>query len=65
MCITLTEGAVQEWQACRHMHENYNAEDGWGVDPNPKSDPFYHWGGLLGLIGLLDDGAYAAPKENH
>lgn len=37
----------------RHVHENYHGDtgDGCGVG---NSDPFYHWGGLLGLIPIME-----------
>lgn len=43
---------LREWQEHGHIHENYNAETGWGCDVK-NSDQFYHWGGLLGLISFL------------
>ena len=42
---------LKEWQAHRHVHENYDADDGFG-DELTGSDCFYHWGGLLGYIAL-------------
>lgn len=47
------------WLADHHVHENYNADTGQG-----QSDPFYHWGGLLGVIAFLEHGAYAG-EEHH
>ncbi len=44
----------KEWQAHGHVHENYNNDTGEGCDV-PSSDRFYHWGGLLGLIGLMEE----------
>ena len=35
----------------RALHENYSAEIGQGC--GSRSYPFYHWGGLLGLIALM------------
>jgi hypothetical protein len=29
----------------------------------PNSDGFYHWGGLLGTIALLEAGVLAGPEE--
>lgn len=39
-----------EWQAKGHVHENYSAVSA-NSDTVATSDWFYHWGGLLGLIG--------------
>jgi putative isomerase len=38
-----------EWNANRHVHENYNAITGLADDVD-SSDRFYHWGALLDLI---------------
>ena len=45
---------MKEWNEHRHVHENYNAETGEGCDVE-SSDRFYHWGALLGLMGILED----------
>lgn len=44
---------LKEWLREGHVHENYNADTGEGCDSN-NSDKFYHWGGLLALIALLE-----------
>lgn len=44
---------LKEWLEKGHVHENYNADTGEGCDSN-NSDKFYHWGGLLALIALLE-----------
>lgn len=49
---------LKEWRSHRHVHENYCAETGEGCNVG-NSDRFYHWGGLLSLIALMewsDDG---------
>lgn len=43
-----------EWLDKHHVHENYDAVSGLGVDPD--SNPFYHWGALLGYVALLEHG---------
>ncbi len=50
----------KEWCAHGHIYENYNADTGTGPD-SLTSDAFYHWGGLLGLIGLMDAHPERAP----
>ena len=42
---------MKEWKECGHVHENYDPETGEGCN-SPRSDKFYHWGGLLGWIAL-------------
>lgn len=44
---------LKEWLEHGHVHENYcaNTGNGCGID---NSDAFYHWGGLLGLISVLE-----------
>jgi putative isomerase len=44
---------LKEWREHGHVHENYDANSGMGCG-KPNSDAFYHWGGLLGLIGVLE-----------
>lgn len=46
---------MKEWQENRHIHENYNGDTGEGCDVR-NSDKFYHWGALLGVIGMLESG---------
>ncbi len=45
---------MKEWTEQRHVHENYNAVTGEGCDVE-SSDRFYHWGALLGLIGIIEE----------
>lgn len=55
---------MKEWTEHRHIHENYNGNTGEGCDV-ANSDKFYHWGALLGVIGLLEAGEipdYLAPQ---
>lgn len=65
-CADLAERSekllLQEWRAHGHIHENYSGDDGWGC-PNPRSDKFYHWGGLLTYIGLIEQGYIEAPEN--
>jgi len=44
---------LKEWREKGHVHENYNADTGEGCDIE-SSDAFYHWGGLLGLISVME-----------
>lgn len=44
---------LREWKGRGHIHENYNAITGEGGDVT-SSDPFYHWGALLGAIEMLE-----------
>lgn len=48
---------LKEWREKGHVHENYCAHTGAGCGV-VNSDAFYHWGGLLGLIGILDRGRW-------
>ena len=45
---------LNEWLSKNHIHENYSPFDGTGCQP--RSNRFYHWGALLSLIGLMDQG---------
>jgi hypothetical protein len=46
---------MKEWRESGRVYENYNAETGVGGDVR-NADPYYHWGGLLGLVGLIEQG---------
>ena len=50
---------LKEWREHGHVHENYCANTGQGCNVE-RSDAFYHWGGLLGLIVLIEE----KTKEN-
>ncbi len=52
---------LKEWLTNAHVHENYNADTGEGCDAQ-NSDAFYHWGGLLGMIALIEAGYVPAPE---
>lgn len=53
---------MKEWREHRHIHENYNANTGEGCDVR-NSDKFYHWGALLGLIGMAESGEIEGLME--
>lgn len=46
---------LRSWNGEHHVYENYNASSGEGNDSG-MSDPFYHWGALLGFIDIMDEG---------
>jgi len=52
---------LRSWIGENHIYENYNAETGRGDDAG-MSDKFYHWGALLGFIGIMDEGYVASPQ---
>jgi putative isomerase len=52
---------LKEWREHRHVHENYCGDTGVGCGSGKQnSDPFYHWGGLLGLISVMESGESGA-----
>ena len=53
---------MKEWREHRHIHENYNGDTGEGCDVK-NSDKFYHWGALLGLIGMAESGEVTGLLE--
>jgi hypothetical protein len=53
---------LKEWREHGHVHENYSADTGEGCDKS-NSDRFYHWGGLLGLIALIEAGHLGGPEK--
>lgn len=48
---------MKEWLDEGHVHENYNADTGDGDDVG-SSNQFYHWGALLSLIQLMEQGYF-------
>ncbi len=46
---------MKSWQSDRAIFENYNSITGVGTDVR-SSDGYYHWGALLGVIGLMEQG---------
>ncbi len=51
---------LKEWREHGHVHENYCGDTGQGCG-KWNSDRFYHWGGLLGLISLIEAGYVQPP----
>ncbi len=45
---------MKQWLEKGYIRENYHAET--GGYPGSRSDHFYHWGALLGVIALLENG---------
>ncbi|MCR5782411.1 MAG: hypothetical protein K6G90_06690 [Clostridia bacterium] len=43
---------LREWREHGHVHENYSGIDGSGCGVE-NSCSFYHWGGLLGYIAII------------
>ncbi len=48
---------LKEWREHKHVHKNYNSINREGCCMR-SSNAFYHLGGLLGLIPLMEAGAY-------
>lgn len=44
---------LQEWDQENHVHENYNDQTGEGDDV-PSANALYHWGALLGYLGIQE-----------
>ncbi len=58
---------MKEWTQHRHVHENYSAVTGEGCDTG-NSDKFYHWGALLCVIALAEEGyipSFGEPPEEN
>jgi len=47
---------VKEWERMHYVSENYSAITGTGDDERLRSDRFYTWGALLGIIPLAEEG---------
>jgi neutral trehalase len=46
---------LKDWNARRYVRENYDPNTGLGEEQH-ASARFYHWGGLLGLMSLIEEG---------
>ena len=53
---------MKNWDTNRFINENYNADTGVGNDVN-SSNNFYHWGALLGVTYLIEEGILPPPEE--
>jgi neutral trehalase len=49
---------LRNWQSHGFVCENYSPIDGTCTEPQLTSSPWYTWGGLLALIGLMEEGFY-------
>ena len=56
---------LKEWRNARYVCENYCANTGSGGEEGGRSDRFYHWGGLLGLMAFIEAGILPAPETPH
>lgn len=54
---------MKDWRERGYVRENYDPDSGMG-EIEQKSDPFYHWGGLLGLMSLVEEGYIGAPDQS-
>lgn len=52
---------LEQWQKNGYVCENYNAKTG-ECDDVRNCDLFYHWGGLLGFIEMMDKGFLPSPQ---
>ena len=62
LALKSKELLLKEWLSDGHLHENYCAETGLGCNTT-SSDAFYHWGGLLGAIALIEAGHRPGPEQ--
>jgi hypothetical protein len=46
---------LKQWLENGYICENYNSQTG-ECDDVSRCELFYHWGGLLGFISLIEDG---------
>jgi len=53
---------LKNWREHGYVAENYNAITGEGGE-NHSSDRYYHWGGLLGFMALIEAGYIAGWEQ--
>jgi hypothetical protein len=54
---------LKNWTDNHYVCENYNALTGIGAEKGTASDPFYHWGALLGFMEFIESGQVEAPEK--
>ncbi len=54
---------LEQWLKNGYVCENYNSQTGECDDVN-RCEVFYHWGGLLGFISLIEEGPVKNPNES-
>lgn len=54
---------LKNWKENHYVCENYNAITGIGAEKGTASDPFYHWGALLGFMDFIENGIVEAPEK--
>jgi len=52
LSIKSSELLLKEWRKYCYVRENYHAET--GTFPGSRSDHYYHWGALLGMIAIME-----------
>jgi len=52
---------LKNWTDNHYVCENYNTITGIGAEKGTASDPFYHWGALLGFMEFIESGSVEAP----
>jgi putative isomerase len=53
---------LKQWLENGYICENYNSQTG-ECDDVSRCELFYHWGGLLGFISLIEEGFVKSPNE--
>jgi len=54
---------LKNWTENHYVCKNYNAITGVGSEKGTASDPFYHWGALLGFMNLIEEGVVEAAEK--
>ena len=54
---------LKNWNENHYVCENYNTITGIGAEKGTASDPFYHWGALLGFMEFIEEGIVASPEK--
>lgn len=60
LCDKSRDLLLKEWTERGYIRENYQAETGGA--PDRRSEHFYHWGALLGMINLIEQEYVPAPE---
>jgi hypothetical protein len=53
---------LKQWKEKRLVRANYDAET--GGDPGFRSEYFYHWGALLGMINMIEYGDVPPTEQS-
>ena len=62
LCGQMENMMMKQWVDNRIICENYDPRKEFGGQCGGTATPFYHWGALIGFIGLVEDGHWGGTE---